>query len=206
VIGEDPTLSDAPRLVVGSPVSNAVAQAAAGRSSKAVAVYVPITVHFSLLASIRGIAVPAPPEKSARDPLADLLAMEKQPLSVGAPELVSRLVYSTVWASKQAGDGIWACAKHPESRQNCLLYEAEAHMEAARAHCRAHNLVSAYEQLGAASVIGSDYARAHQQRGAGGALASPWGRSFEVLPAMMRMRCSLAGKSCTLVNAISDLP
>ena len=74
--------------------------------------------------------------------------------SIGDPEVVSRLLCSTIWASKQAGDDLWSCTKLEESRQNCILYEAEAHLETARIHYRANNFVSAYEELGVASLIG----------------------------------------------------
>jgi hypothetical protein len=77
-------------------------------------------------------------------------------VSIGDPEVISRLVCSTVWTSKEAGDEIWSCVKHRDSRQNCILYEAEAHLETARVHYQANHFVSAYEQLAVASIIGNN--------------------------------------------------
>ena len=79
VILADPTHSDVERLVVGSTVSNAITQTV--RQQNLAAIYVPITIHFSLLASVRGMAVPVTEKKKKRvDPLAALLTTEKQPL------------------------------------------------------------------------------------------------------------------------------
>jgi len=198
VIDRDPTRSDVERLVEGSNVSNSVARVA--RQQGAASIYVPISIHFSLLASIRGISVPSSDTKK-KEPLADLLAAEKAALTIGEPAVVSRLLCSTVWASREAGDEVWSCARQVESRQNCVLYEAESHLETARVHGRAHNLVSAYEQLGVAALIGGDY-NAAQDDEAVQEVESPWGKCFEVVPAMLRMRCSLAGKLQRLIDCV----
>lgn len=79
VIQEDPTQTDVERLVVGSTVSNAITHLA--RKQSLASVYVPITLHFSLLSSIRGMVVPLKEKKNKTlDPLSALLAAEKQTL------------------------------------------------------------------------------------------------------------------------------
>ena len=191
VIEQDPTRSDVERLVVGSTLSNAVGQAL--RKQGKTSIYLPISIHFSLLASIRGLSVPSAASDSV-EPVADLLATERLPLSIGDADVVSRLLCSTVWGSRQAGDELWSCARQSESRQNCILYEAESHLETARVHYRTQNLVSAYEQLGVASIIGSDYTANRSSTVGKEPPPSPWGKPFEVVPAMLRMRYSLAGR------------
>ena len=96
-IDEDSTASDVSRLVVGTPVSNTVDHTI--RQQSKASVYVPITLHLSLLATIRGLSFP-PNEKKKTDPLSDLLSAEKNRLTIGSPELISRLVCSTVWGVK----------------------------------------------------------------------------------------------------------
>jgi hypothetical protein len=79
VILQDPTHSDTDRLVVGSSVSNAVTRIV--RKQPLVSIYVPYTLHFSLLASIRGMAVPIIEKKKKKlDPLSAILSSEKQKL------------------------------------------------------------------------------------------------------------------------------
>ena len=107
--------------------------------------------------------------------------------------------------SRIAGDEIWSCARQAESRQNCILFEAESHMETARMHCNARNLVDAYEQLGMSSIIGSDYITSPssgQEQQNKNTPPTPWGNRFEVVPAMLRMRHSLAGKLHRLIDCV----
>ena len=116
--------------------------------------------------------------------------------------MLSRLLCSTLWPSKSSGHGIWSCCQEEDSKRNSILYEAESHLETAQYYYHKNDLVAAYEKLAVASIIGNNYdvnkrivtQDVVEQNTFGNVKNLAWGKCFEVIPAMLRMRCSLAGK------------